>query len=111
MFARRRLHLVGFVLDRGSRGPSARGGCGGIATKGGSMRRKATAFFLMTWMLMLAPAAFAGEMYGTITEGGKAVGEGVAVEAQCGSNSYAVKTDKSGTFHLALKESGKCRLT
>jgi hypothetical protein len=76
------------------------------------MRNKAAAGVLMSVMLMLAPAALAGEMYGTITEGGKPVGEGVGVEAQCGATSYpAVKTDKSGTYHLALKEKGKCHLT
>lgn len=76
------------------------------------MRKKAGTGVLMAVMLMLAPAALAGEMYGTITEGGKPVGEGVAIEAQCGSASYpAVKTDKTGTYHLALKEKGKCRLT
>jgi hypothetical protein len=73
--------------------------------------RKATTGVLMSAMLMLAPAALAGEMYGTISEGGKGVGEGVVVEAQCGQSSYPVKTDKSGTYHLALKEKGKCKLT
>ena len=73
------------------------------------MRVRLLAFLLTSTMV---PAAWAGEMYGTITDGGKPVGEGVAVKARCGEASYpAVKTDKSGAYHLALKEKGKCRLT
>ena len=56
--------------------------------------------------------AHAGEIYGTVTEGGKPVGEGIAVAAKCGDKSYpAVKTDKSGTYHLTVSEKGKCTLT
>jgi hypothetical protein len=63
-------------------------------------------------MLTMSPAAWAGELYGTITEGGKPIGEGVAVEAKCGQVSTpGVKTDKSGAYHLVVKEKGKCQLT
>jgi len=62
-------------------------------------------------VLLLASAAVAGELYGTISEGGKSVGEGVAVEAKCGDKAYPeVKTDKSGSYHLMVQESGKCTL-
>jgi len=60
-------------------------------------------------VLLLAASAVAGEIYGTISEGGKSIGEGVAVEAKCGDKAYpAVKTDKSGSYHLMVQESGKC---
>lgn len=63
-------------------------------------------------LLLIASPALAGEMYGTITEAGKPVGEGAVVEARCGQTSYpGVKTDKSGTYHLVVKEKGKCTLT
>jgi len=62
-------------------------------------------------MLLVSPVALAGEVYGTITEGGKPVGEGVAIEARCAQGSYPAKTDKSGTYHLVVKEKGKCHLT
>ena len=63
-------------------------------------------------LLLIASPAMAGEMYGTITEGGKPVGEGAVVEARCGQTSYpGVKTDKSGTYHLVVQEKGKCTLT
>ena len=56
--------------------------------------------------------ATAGEVYGKITSGGAAVGEGTEVSAKCGAKTYpAVKTDKSGSFHLVVAESGKCTLT
>ena len=67
---------------------------------------------LMAGMLLLSSSALAGEMYGTISEAGKPIGEGVAVEAKCGQASYpAVKTDKSGAYHLVVQEKGKCHLT
>jgi hypothetical protein len=62
--------------------------------------------------LLLAAPALAGEIYGTISEGGKSVGEGVAVELKCGDTAYpAAKTDKTGSYHLVAKEKGKCTLT
>ena len=54
----------------------------------------------------------AGEVLGKITSGGASVGEGAEVSAKCGGKSYpSVKTDKSGTFHLVIAETGKCTLT
>jgi len=67
---------------------------------------------LVAFAFFGALAAHAGEIYGTVTEGGKSVGEGVAIVAQCGAKAYpAVKTDKTGTYHLVLGEKGKCSLT
>lgn len=54
----------------------------------------------------------AGEIYGKVTSGAAAVGEGVPIVARCGEKSYpAVKTDKSGNYHLTVQETGKCVLT
>jgi len=56
--------------------------------------------------------ASAGELYGKITSGGAAVAEGTEVSAKCGAKAYpAVKTDKTGSFHLVVAETGKCTLT
>ena len=61
---------------------------------------------------LFASPLLAGEIYGTVTEGGKSVGEGVAIEVKCGEQSYpAAKTDKSGAYHLVVREKGKCALT
>jgi hypothetical protein len=63
-------------------------------------------------MIALPSLAAAGEVYGKITAGGAAVGEGTEVAAKCGAKSYpAVKTDKTGSFHLVVAETGKCTLT
>jgi hypothetical protein len=63
-------------------------------------------------LLLSALPALAGEIYGTITEGGRPVGEGVAVEARCGEKAYPqVKTDKAGGYHVVVAETGKCSLT
>ena len=59
-------------------------------------------------MLALPTLASAGEVYGKITSGGAAVGEGAEVSAKCGAKTYpAVKTDKAGSFHLVVAENGK----
>ena len=56
--------------------------------------------------------ASAGEVLGKITTAGASVGEGTEVAAKCGGKSYpAVKTDKSGSYHLVIAETGKCTLT
>jgi hypothetical protein len=62
-------------------------------------------------MLAGAPAV-AGEVYGKIAEGSTPVGEAATVAAKCSAKAYApAKTDKAGSYHLALAESGKCTLT
>ena len=66
---------------------------------------------LLAAMLAAAPAV-AGEVYGKIAEGGTSVGEAATVAAKCSAKAYApAKTDKAGSYHLALAESGKCTLT
>jgi hypothetical protein len=73
------------------------------------MKKLATTLALL---LALPSLASAGEIYGKITSGGAAVGEGTEVSAKCGAKAYpAVKTDKSGSFHLVVAEKGKCTLT
>jgi hypothetical protein len=73
------------------------------------MRKFAVAAILFAFASTLASA---GEVLGKITSGGASVGEGTEVSAKCGGKSYpAVKTDKSGSFHLVIAETGKCTLT
>ena len=64
-------------------------------------------------LLMTLPTFVrAGEVYGKITAAGASVGEGTEISAKCGGKTYpAVKTDKSGSFHLVVGETGKCTLT
>jgi hypothetical protein len=58
-----------------------------------------------------APAA-AGEVFGKIPADGNPVGEGTTVSGKCSARTYpAVPTDKSGSYHIVLDETGKCALT
>jgi hypothetical protein len=70
-------------------------------------------FKLPTALLLLLPTgAFAGEIYGKIVSGGAPVGEGTTVAVKCPKKSYpAVTTDKAGSYHIVVDESGKCSLT
>ena len=73
------------------------------------MKKLATTFALL---LALPTLAAAGEIYGKVTSGGAAVGEGTEISAKCGAKAYpAVKTDKTGSFHIVVAETGKCTLT
>jgi hypothetical protein len=63
-------------------------------------------------LLAIPTLASAGEVYGKISVGGAPVAEGTTVSAKCGEKSYAaVPTDKTGTYHIVLGETGKCTLT
>lgn len=63
-------------------------------------------------LLMAGLPAFAGEVYGKITFNNASVGTEASVAAKCGAKVYAGgKTDKGGSYHLALAESGKCNLS
>ena len=59
-----------------------------------------------------AAPALAGEVYGKITHGGASVGDAATVAARCGDKAYpAQPTDKSGTYHIIVGQSGRCTLT
>jgi hypothetical protein len=67
---------------------------------------------LLAVLLLVPSLAAAGEIYGKITDGSASVGEKATVSVKCGAAAYpAQKTDKSGSFHMVVKESGKCSLT
>jgi hypothetical protein len=60
--------------------------------------------------LAFAAPAFAGKIYGSITEGGKPIAKDVKVEVTCGSNSYTAQTDQYGAFNVFATDKGKCAL-
>jgi hypothetical protein len=70
---------------------------------------KSLGFLLFS--LFAASAALAGEIYGTISEGGKPVSAGVKVEVAAAGNTYTGETDKFGAYHVFAKDKGKCTLT
>ena len=71
------------------------------------MNRKWIFLFVV---LLFATRAFGGKIYGSITEGGKPVAQGVKVGVACGSNNYEAQTDTYGAFNLFAMDKGKCVL-
>ncbi len=55
--------------------------------------------------------ASAGEIYGTIKEGGKPVRDGLKVTLACGGQTVSGETDKFGAYRLFAHDEGKCTLT
>ena len=54
--------------------------------------------------------AFAGNVYGTITEAGKGIAAGSKIEIACGADKYNTETDANGGFKVFVKDQGKCEL-
>jgi hypothetical protein len=65
---------------------------------------------ILILILAFSAQAFAGKIYGSITEGGKPVAQGVKVEVACGTAGYSAQTDAYGAFNLFATEKGKCVL-
>lgn len=73
------------------------------------MRKRWTFLVLL---LAVPTIASAGEIYGKVVANGAHVGESATVEMKCGKKTYpAVKTDKTGSYHVVVEETGKCSLT
>jgi hypothetical protein len=62
-------------------------------------------------VLFLAARGFAGEVFGSITEGGKPLPAGVKVEIASAAKTYAGETDKFGAYRIFVKEKGKASIT
>lgn len=66
---------------------------------------------LLVLSLLCPSLAFAGEIRGTITKGGRSIGAGVPVEVRCGEKAYPpTQTDRYGSFRLFVHERGTCIL-
>jgi len=65
----------------------------------------------IVFILCIASAAMAGEVFGTIFDAGKPVPAGVKVEVDLAGKTFAGETDKFGTYHVAVAEKGKGTLT
>jgi hypothetical protein len=55
--------------------------------------------------------AVAGEIFGTIVDGGKPVAEGTKIEVTIVGKSFMGATDKLGAYHVFASEKGKGSLT
>lgn len=67
---------------------------------------------MMVFVVMFVSAAvgLAGNVYGTITEGGKGIGQGSKIEITCGADKFNTETDANGGFKVFVKDQGKCEL-
>ena len=64
-----------------------------------------TALFL--FFLLLPSFVSAGEIYGSITEEGRPVGQGIKVEITSAGKAYSTETDKYGSYRAYIQEIGK----
>jgi len=62
-------------------------------------------------LLLTSTTAVGGEIFGTLSEGTKAVDAGVKVQISIAQKTYQAETDKFGSYRVIVKESGKCTLT
>jgi len=69
------------------------------------------AFLAVLCLAISCTTALAGEIYGTIKEGGKPIKAGTKVEVHCAKGSYGAETDKLGSYRLFVPEKGKCTLS
>ena len=53
----------------------------------------------------------AGQIYGSVKEGSRSVGEGVEVSINCGGKPISARTDSYGSYKLYVPNSGKCTLS
>lgn len=70
-----------------------------------------TSFLVMLALVMSASLCRAGEVFGTISENNKPVGEGIKVEVTASGKLYTVETDKFGSYRFFVKEKGKASLS
>jgi hypothetical protein len=70
-----------------------------------------TSGLVLLALLLPASRVTAGELYGTIADGGKPLAPGVKVEISAPDTAYSTVTDKFGSYRLFVKEKGKCTLT
>lgn len=61
--------------------------------------------------LALASAATGAEIFGTVSEGGKPLPEGVALKLACGEASATSKTDEFGSYSLRIAATGECQVS
>ena len=54
---------------------------------------------------------FGGQIFGTLTEGGKAVASGVEVVVDCSGEQAKGTTDKFGAYRVNVQKTGRCTIT
>lgn len=66
---------------------------------------------LVLLSLSFSTSAWAGEIYGTIKEGGQPVKNAQVEITSSGNKEYKATTDEFGNYRIVVAETGKCALT
>jgi hypothetical protein len=74
------------------------------------MAMRAHIILALVLLFSVSPAA-AGELYGTISAGDKAVALGVKIDITTAGKTYSGETNKFGAYRVFVKEKGKCTIT
>ncbi len=61
--------------------------------------------------LACALPLFGGQIFGTLTEGGRAVASGVEVVVDCSGEQVRGKTDNFGAYRVNVQKTGRCTFT
>ena len=70
-----------------------------------------TFIIILIGVLLVAGNAIAGEIFGSILQGGKPVSAGMKVAVTSSGKTYSADTDKFGSYRLFVKGKGKCSIT
>jgi hypothetical protein len=68
-------------------------------------------FLAILCLAISCTAALAGEIYGTVKEGGTPIKAGTKIEVKCAKGTYSAESDKLGSYRLFVPEQGKCALS
>jgi len=60
---------------------------------------------------LAASAASGAELFGTVSENGKPLPQGVALKLECAGGSASASTDQFGSYSLKTPATGDCKLT
>jgi hypothetical protein len=71
--------------------------------------RKALSLGVLAWLLAIA--AGAAEVYGTVSEGGKTLPQGVPLKVDCSGTTASGQTDQYGSYSLKVAATGECTLS
>ena len=63
---------------------------------------------ILILFLVYSSITLAGEVYGTLRDGGKTVSKGIKVEIVTPKKTYSTVTDAYGSFRMYVVEKGKC---
>ena len=70
---------------------------------------KRSIVILLPWFLM-SVVSIAGELFGTLYDGGKVAAKGIKIEIVTPKKTYSTVTDAYGSYRLFVPEKGKCTL-